>query len=110
MPTHSFIQPRGWGTLSTLIAGTDKTHRQVECGVDAERRLLGGESFAGAQDVILVAGTGFLVTDVAEGLMAAQRRVIGLADCQEVGSQVPRHHLARVDENVHCEEPEGVNA
>lgn len=50
------------------------------------------------------------MADVAQRLLAAQRRVVWLAHRQEVRRQVARHHLAGVDEDVDGEEAEGVDA
>jgi len=61
------------------------------------------------EDVHLVACARLLVADVAQRLFAAQRREVGLAHRQEVGRQVARHHLARVDEDVHREQAKGVD-
>lgn len=83
---------------------------QVEGGVHAQRRLLGREGLASAQNVVLVARARLLVADVAQRLLAAQRRVVWLAHRQEVRRQVARHHLAGVDEDVDGEEPKGVDA
>lgn len=85
------------------------THGKVKSGVDAERGFFGGEGFAGAQDILLVSSARFLVADVAQRLLAAKRRVVGLAHRQEVRRQVTRHHLARVHEDVRGEEAEGVD-
>lgn len=86
------------------------THSQVERRISAERGLLGREGFAGVQDVVAVSRAGFPVADVARGPMAAQRRVVWLADGHEIRGQVPRHHLARVGKDVDGEEAEGVNS
>lgn len=86
------------------------THSQVECGVDTECGLLGWEGLAGAQDVVLVSCAGLLVADVAQGLLAAQCRVVGLTDRQEIGCQVPCHYLACIDKDVDGEEAKGVNS
>lgn len=85
------------------------TYSQVECGIDAERGLLGWESLAGAQDVVLVSCAGLLVADVAQRLLAAQRRVVWLTDRQEVRCKVPCHYLACVDKDVNGEETKGVD-
>lgn len=50
------------------------------------------------------------MADVAQRLLAAQRRVVRLAHRQEVRCQVARHHLAGVDEDVDGEEAKGVDA
>lgn len=85
------------------------TYGQVECSVDTECGLLGWESLARTQDVVLVSCAGLLVADVAQGLLAAQRCVVWLADRQEVRCEVPRDDLACVDKDVNSEETKGVD-
>lgn len=85
------------------------TYGQVECSVDTECGLLGWESLARTQDVVLVSCAGLLVADVAQGLLAAQCCVVWLTDCQEVRREVPRDDLARVDKDVNSEETKGVD-
>lgn len=89
---------------------TRVTYSQVECSIDTECGLLGWEGLAGTQDVILVSCTGLLVANVAEGLLAAQCRVVWLTDRQEVGCQVPCHYLACIDKDVNSEEAKGVDS
>lgn len=86
------------------------THSQVECSIHTECSLLGWEGLASTQDVILVSCAGLLVADVAQGLLAAQCSVVWLTDRQEVGCQVPCHHLACVDKDVNSEEAKGVDS
>lgn len=86
------------------------TYGQVECSVDTECSLLGWESLARTQDVVLVSCAGLLVADVAQGLLAAQCCVVWLTDRQEVRCEVPRDYLACVDKDVNSEETKGVDA
>lgn len=95
--------------VRTSVGRTGHTHRQVESAVEAECRLLGGEGLACTEDVRLVACARLLVADVAQRLFAAQCCEVGLAHRQEVGRQVARNHLARVDKYVHCEQAKRVD-
>lgn len=85
------------------------THGQVHGRVDAEGRLLGGEGLAGPHDEVGVAGAGLLAADELRQLLAPQRRVVGLAQGQEVGGQVTRHHLSSIHEDVRGEQSERVD-
>lgn len=86
-----------------------RTHSHIKSSIDAERGLLRREGFAGVQDFILVPRTCFLVADVAQSLLAAQRRVVWLTHCEEVRGQVPSDYLACIDKNIHSKETESVD-
>lgn len=101
---------RPWESGGRARRSGRRPYRQVHGGVDAEGRLLGGEGLPGPGDEVGVAGAGLGPADELRQLLAAQRRVVGLAQRQEVGGQVARHHLPRVHEDVGGEQPERVDA
>lgn len=95
---------------------TPEAHRRVGDCVGAEGRVLAGEGAARGGHEAGAASAGTLVSDKAVGTwpirrrwQAAQGRVVGAANGQEVWRGIAGHHLPRVGEDGCGEEAEGVD-
>lgn len=90
-------------TLNLIIVPcthVHSSHRQVNSRVNTQRCVLGWERPACVLHNNGVPGADVAIDDKLVIKTTLGAGVVGLADRQEVGRETPRHHLARVDEDV----------